>query len=77
MIKPELMEYVEELKAYITADGGIDVFELKETYYHDNPEKAGKKLKLDHYYIKTKTAENTISPTRRKTLSNFVKAARR
>ena len=27
MIKPELVEYVEELKAYITADGGIDVFE--------------------------------------------------
>ena len=48
MIKPELMEYIEELKAYITADGGIDVFELKKTFYHDNPEKAGEKLKLDH-----------------------------
>ena len=42
MIKPELVEYVEELKAYITADGGIDVFELKETFYHDNPERRGK-----------------------------------
>lgn len=29
MIKPELLEYVDELKNYITADGGIDVFELK------------------------------------------------
>lgn len=45
MIKPELMEYIEELKAYITADGGIDVFELKKTFYHDNPEKAGGKVK--------------------------------
>lgn len=42
MIKPELLEYIDELKAYITADGGIDVFKLKETFYHDNPEKAGK-----------------------------------
>ena len=35
MIKPELLEYIDELKAYITADGGIDVFKLKETFYHD------------------------------------------
>ena len=70
MIKPELLEYVEELKAYITADGGIDVFELKETYYHDNPEKAGKKLKLDHYYIKTKNGREYYITDRKSTRLN-------
>lgn len=77
MIKPELLEYIDELKAYITADGGIDIFELKETFYHDNPEKAGKKLKLDHYYIKTKNGREYYITNPPEDFINFAKQARR
>lgn len=42
MIKPELMEYIEELKAYITADGGIDVFELKKRFITITRKRRGK-----------------------------------
>lgn len=63
----------DELKAYITADGGIDVFKLKETFYHDNPEKAGKKLKLDHYYIKTKNGREYYITNPPEDFINFCK----
>lgn len=63
MIKPELLEYIDELKAYITADGGIDVFKLKETFYHDNP----------HYYIKTKNGREYYITNPPEDFINFCK----